>query len=373
MKPFILLSIILAFALKPVAQIAVHEQEPDLRILLDSLRAARTDEAKASWNDQFRTLLKTTLENPDAFTYPFQQLQTLGKIDSPDGKVRIFTWNVEQADQSQYYSGFVLRKEDNKPGHKVFELVDNGDMSMSKTDEVLESDNWYGALYYKIIPVEKSNKTYYTVLAWDGHSTMTNIKLIDVLYFSGNSMKLGYPLFKSGTVTKRRVYFEHSEKSVMSLRWDEDQKRIMFDHLSPETPALEGFYEYYVPDMSLDAYEFQGNKWVLLEDVIGVNKGNEQVHMNRLNEKTGETEVVVVDNKWIDPTTEGSPASKEVHIAMTPELATGTSDKPDKTDKDIKKDPNNALDAYNNKKRHKKDKEPVSPYSGSGKKPKKKR
>lgn len=95
--------------------------------------------------------------------------------------------------------------------------------------------------------------------------------------------------------------------------------------------------------------------------------------MNRLNEKTGETEVVVVDNKWIDPTTEGSPASKEVHIAMTPELATGTSDKPDKTDKDIKKDPNNALDAYNNKKRHKKDKEPVSPYSGSGKKPKKKR
>jgi len=370
MKSLILLSTLLLFSAKAVAQIAIYEQEPELRVLLDSLRASRTDGAKATWNEQFRTLLKKTLEDPAAFTYPFDQLATIGKIDSPDGKIRIFTWNVEQADQSQYYSGFVLRKDDNKPGHKVFELVDNGDMSMSKTDEMLEGDNWYGALYYKIIPVEKSNKTYYTVLGWDGHSTMSNIKLIDVLYFSGNSLKLGYPLFKSGSVTKRRVYFEHSEKTVMSLRWDEEQKRIMFDHLSPETPALEGFYEYYVPDMSLDAYEFQGTKWVLIEDVIGVNKGNDQVHMNHIDPKTGAVEEVVVENKWIDPTTEGSPASKEVHTAMTPELASGAPS--DKASKDAKKDPNNALDIYNSK-RHKKDKQPATPYLGGGKKGKKKR
>lgn len=369
MKALILLSFSLIFAAsKATAQIAVHEQEPELRMLLDSLRIATTDENKARWNEQFRTLLQTTLEKPDAFSYPFQQLATIGKIDSPDGKIRIFSWNVEQADQSQFYCAFVLKKEDNKPGHKVFELTDNGDRSMSKTDEMLEGSNWYGALYYRIIPIEKSNKTYYTLLAWDGHSTMSNIKLIDVLYFTGNSVKLGYPLFKVGSVTKRRVYFEHSEKSVMSLQWDQSQQRILFDHLSPETPSLEGFYQYYVPDMSLDAFEFQGTKWVLIEDVVGVNKGTAKVHMNRIDPKTGGIEEEVVDNKWIDPTTEGSPASKEVHIAVTPESA--ATDKAVKGDKAPKKDANNALDAYDPKKDRRRGRDATTPYPGAGRKKK---
>jgi len=345
---------------KTSAQFLITEQEADLSILLDSLRASTTDKAKARWNGEFRALMQKTLEDPAAFTYPFETLRTVGKIDSPDGKVRIFSWNVEQADQSQFYCAFVLKKDDNRPEHKVYELIDNSFMLPPRTDEVVESASWYGALYYQIIPVEKGNKTYYTVLGWDGNTTSSNIKLIDALTFGGNSVKLGAPIFKMGDVTKRRVYFEHSEKSVMSLRWDEDQKRIMFDHLSPETPTMEGFYEYYVPDMSYDAFEFNGTKWILVEDVIGINKDQQVVHVNHFDSKTGETTEEVVENKWIDPTTEGSPASKEVHTAVTPESAAGASDKTAKGDK---KDPNNALDAYNGQKRHKKEK------TGSGKLP----
>ena len=369
MKSLVLLSF-LFFSARLVAQVAIYEQEPELRVLLDSLRAARTDADKARLNEAFRTMLQTTLANPDAFSYPFQQLTTVGKIDSPDGRIRVFSWNVEQDDQSQFYCDFVLKKEENKEGHKVIELIDNSAVVMPKTEETLEATNWYGALYYQIIPIEKSNKTYYTLLGWDGNTTMSNIKLIDVLYFSGNTVKLGYPLFKTMTDTKRRIYFEHSEKSVMSLRWDEDQKRIMFDHLSPETPTMEGFYEYYVPDMSYDAFEFQGTKWVLVEDVIGVNKGNHQVHLNRLDTKTGEIDSSVVESKWIDPTTEGSPASKEVHIAVTPEIAAGSGDKPGK---EPKKDPANALEAYDQSKHSKKEKEEPGTYLNGAKRPKKRR
>src|SRR4051812_16869214 len=98
MKSLFLVSALLLFSAKAAAQFAIDVQEQELRGLLDSLRASRTDEAKAGWNDQFRTLLKKTLEDPAAFTYPFAALQTVGKVDSPDGKIRIFTWNVEQAD-----------------------------------------------------------------------------------------------------------------------------------------------------------------------------------------------------------------------------------------------------------------------------------
>lgn len=345
-------------------------QEIELQSLLDSLRAAKDDASKEKWNLEFKTQLQRSLNEPTAFTYPFSKLRTVGKVDSPDKQIRIISWNVEQDDESQKYYAFVLKADEKKGTFKVIELVDNSMMLPSRTDEVLDPDNWYGALYYQIIPVEKNNKTYYTLLGWDGNSNISNIKLIDVLYFTGNSLKLGAPIFKSGDKTEHRVYMEHSEKTVMSLRWEEEYQRIIFDHLSPETASMEGFYEFYVPDMSYDALVFKGNKWTLVEDVIGINHDDETVKLQTMNAKTGEVEETDMPNKWIDPTTSGAPGGKEVHLAMTPELAEGT-DATDKPTKTVKKDPKNAMETYDAKKHHK-EKDPSTTFvNGKGKKKKK--
>lgn len=375
MKRFVFLAALsLSLTTRLVGQEAIALQEEELRPLLDSLRAAKNDEAKMRWNNAFKKQLATALNEPTAFTYPFDALQTIGKIDSPDNLVRIITWNVEMDDESQRYYAFVLRRDERSNTHKVIELVDNSFMLPPRTDDVLESDNWYGALYYKIIPVEKNNKTYYTLLGWDGNLPSSNIKLIDVLYFSGNSAKLGAPLFKTGDLTTRRVYMEHSEKATMSLNWDPDRKLIIFDHLSPETPTMEGFREYYVPDMSYDAYQFNGNKWTLIEDVIGLNKGRETVKVSTINPRTEEIEEREVENKWIDPTTEGSPASKEVHIAVTPDTEEELAEKAKSENKKNRKgDPQNAMDVYDSKKHGKREKNNSVSYSNSGGKKKKKR
>lgn len=352
-----------------LAQTSLQEREADLVVLLDSLRASTSDELKTERNELFRSALKIALLDPEAFAYPFSQLKTLGVINSPDNKVRVITWNVEQTDQSQVYGGFILHKENPNKEHEVFELTDNSYMLEYKTDEVLTGENWYGALYYKIIPVEKSNKTYYTLLGWDGHTAMSSMKLVDVLSFSGNGVKFGAAMFKIGSTTRKRVYFEHSEKAVMSLRWEDDQQRILFDHLSPESPNLEGFYEYYVPDMSYDALEFQGTKWVLVEDVIGLNKDSETVKMHHLDPKTGELEEEEVKNTWEDPTSEGAPGGKEVHVAVTTEGGSET-----KTDPKGKNEGGTtALDKYNQKKRHKKEPKPGESIITGGKTKKKHR
>jgi hypothetical protein len=371
MKKFIFpFVILLTCSLNVLAQDAIVNQEAELESLLDSLRAAKDDVSKARWNADFRKQLLQSLNEPTAMTYPFARLKTVGKIDSPDGLVRIVCWNVEQQDQTQKYYAFVLKADERKGTHTVIELIDRSEILMARTDEVLDADMWYGALYYKIVPVEKSNKTYYTLLGWDGNNTSSNIKLIDVLYFSGNSLKLGAPMFRNGDETKRRIYMEHSEKATMSLRWDEDHNRIIFDHLSPETPTMEGFHEYYVPDLSYDAYVYKGTKWQLVEDVIGVNKDQESVKLHTINPRTEEIVESEVDNKWIDPTTEGSPASKEVHVAALPEDE-GDPGKPEKTTTK-KTDPKNALEAWDEKK-HKKDDPNSISYTSDGKKKKKKR
>lgn len=359
LKP-VFVALFCALVFTASAQFPMPERASDLSALLDILRSAPNDSLREKANTTFHDLLAKTLAEPSAFAYPFKELTSVGVIDSPDGQVRIVGWNVEQDDRSQRYYAFVLKRDDRKGIHKLFELTDNPDPYLGRTDEILESENWYGALYYQIIPTERNNKTVYIVLGWDGASDRTNMKIIDALTFSGNNVKLGAPMFKLRDIVQKRVYFEHSEKAVMSLRWDETQARIMFDHLSPESSSLEGFYEYYVPDMSYDALEQQGNRWVLVEDVIGLNKQPETVRVSTYDEKTGEVKTKDVENSWVDPSKGGAP--ENIHVAAMPDKTAPVDEKAGKKD-----DKRTAQEIWDEKKRHRKDKRQIGTATGVSK------
>lgn len=362
----------LLITLQSWGQFDVYSRENELAVLLDSIRESRNNAGKENWNKQFKKLIEQTLNEPTVFDITFPKLRTLGVIDSPDKLVRIVNWNVEQDDGTQKYYAYVLHRNSIKDTkHKVIELIDKSFLLTAKPEETLEADMWYGALYYQIIPVEKANKTYYTVLGWDGGTRMSNTKLIDVIAFSGNSLKLGYPLFKSGSTTVKRLFFEHSERSVMSLRYEPEYKRIIFDHLMPETPTMVGFYEFYVPDMSYDAFILDNNRWVLKEDVVGINKKDNVVSVASV-DKSGEITMSSTPGKWIDPTGEGKGSSNDVHVAVLPDSdALNTTEESKKPVKKDKKDMT-ALEKYELKKKHKKEEEPPTTLnSGRKRKPKK--
>jgi hypothetical protein len=335
-------------------------REDSLVILLNELRAAKDDWAKEEKNAVFKDYLKETLNDKAAFTYPFTKLKTVGFIDSPDGQLRIVNWNVEQDDQTQKYFCFILHYDKRKKSAELSELVDNSINLPMKPDGILEAENWYGALYYKIIPTDKGSKTLYTLLGWDGNSSMSTMKLIDVLYFSGDDPKLGSPIFKMKDVSQKRIFFEHSKKAVMSLKYEQQYDRIIFDHLSPETPDLAGFYSFYVPDFSYDAFVWENNKWVLHEDVIGVNKGGDEKQAVYVkNERTGKVEKKEIKNKWVNPEDQSAPGGGSEHVAVTPDqdLQNPAAQKEDldkKVTKKDKRDPSNLNSTLGTQKRKKK-------------------
>lgn len=316
----VIFSIISSFTALAVEDTTLVSREKKLVELLDAVRNGENDGERNKANAQLRSYMYETLQLEGAFSYSFTKLKTIGFIDSPDGMLRIVNWNVEQDDNTHRYFGYVLRLDERKKTVQLIELIDNSFMLPSQPTEILDANNWYGALYYKIIPIDKGSKTMYTLLGWDGGTSASNFKLIDVLYFSGNQAKFGSPIFKMKNTTLKRVFFEHSEKATMSLRYEDQYKRIIFDHLSPEAPGLEGFYSFYVPDLSLDAFMLEGGKWVLKEDVIGVNDPNgKNVTVYAINERTGKIEEKQIKNKWIDPEGEKGPAGGIEHRAVTPE------------------------------------------------------
>jgi hypothetical protein len=321
MKNFIfLVSILIIGKTSAQTDTSLVSREDHLVLLLNDLRTAENDADKKARNKVFKEYLAETITLEGAFNYPFSKLKTVGFVDSPDGLIRIINWNVEQDDQSQKYCCYILRFDPKKKNVEISELIDNSFMLPPRPDGILDANNWYGALYYKIIPIEKGSKTMYTLLGWDGNNSMSTVKLIDVLYFSGDNPKLGSPIFKTKETTLKRYFFEHSKKTVMSLKYEDQYKRLIFDHLSPESPNLAGFYSFYVPDLSLDAFVLEGNKWILKEDVIGINKeSDEKTEVFVKNERTGKVEKKLIKNKWESPEDVNAPDGGGQHIAVLPE------------------------------------------------------
>ncbi len=337
--------ILLAPFLYSFSQQSPGRIEEELNQLLHNLRAATTNVELQEKNEAFKRKFEQHVEKGWFFDHPFESLTSIGKITSKDGEVRIFSWNVQWENDTHTHFAYILKKHRRKNDqHIVTPLIDNSKALPPEPMDVLEATNWYGALYYDIIEVQKGKKTYYTLLGYNGKNARSTVKLIDVLSFAGNTPRLGYPFFETKEGFQNRVFFEHAAKTVMSLRFDPERNMIVFDHLSPESPGLAEFKEYYVPDMSYDAYAFIDNKWRLKEDIIAINKDDQQKELV-LRKYDAESDSVVevkVKNKWINPSDKDAPIESTPHKAMLPndDKAQDSKPKNDKNQKEVKQNEN---------------------------------
>lgn len=235
---------------------------------------------KLSANVHFQDLLRQALEMEGAFDYPFDSLNFIGRLDAPDKAFRIFNWNIPMNDGTHKYYGFILVDQDkiggkkkkaglkNKNRYVLYTLTDQSDFIRNPELAQLNCDKWFGCLYYKIILNSHKGKNYYTLLGWDGNNPMTWKKIIDVLTFG----KDGQPIFgeemmfQINKLSKRRVIFEFKAELVMTLKYEEKDKRIVCDVLAPEVRGAEGMKQFYVNTGAYDAYVFKKGKWIYKPD-----------------------------------------------------------------------------------------------------------
>ncbi|MEY4287788.1 MAG: hypothetical protein RL511_1877 [Bacteroidota bacterium] len=287
--------------------------------LLTELRASTDDDKTLQMHTAFKKAMSELVRSKDFFDYPLQSLK-IADLRSTDESVRLLTWNVELSDLSNTYGGFVLRREEGRDRVLVLELTDALDPYSSKPESIIDQKNWYGAVYYKIIDFSFQGKTQYLLFGYDGGTTMSNFKILDVLSFSGQNAKFGSPVFKDPKGLKKRIVFEYSNMASMSLEFEPKRARIVFDHLSPEAPALEGVASYYFPDMSYDAYvyDYDREMWNLESDVIATNPEDVgERYYYALNQKSGKVEKNRMRGDWMNPTDADNPGNG-AHKAVLP-------------------------------------------------------
>jgi len=213
-------------------------------------------------------LMDSLVHYPCSFTRQFDTLnRIMGILDSPDKSFRIFNWSIIHTDGTYTYFAYLVKTSaGGLPS--VFRLVDKSDSIAEPKFSVHTKDDWFGCLYYDIIKTEEDKKNYYTLLGWDGNDLFSNKKIIEILTFS----RVGEPVFGKNIFQDyepkiKRVIFEYSQKSSMTLRYNEQKDAIIFDHLAPSKNIYSGHFDYYGSDFSFDAFSFYDGKWHYKSDI----------------------------------------------------------------------------------------------------------
>jgi hypothetical protein len=250
--------------------------EDSLIVLQKNVFAAKTDTGKFRNNIKFVKLWDEILLNDLSFYYPFDSMKQVSRLVSSDKKVRIITWNLEKADGTEHYFGFVQSKNPKSQHYDLFTLNDKSATIKNPENYVSDNTKWFGMLYYDIIP----NDDYYTLLAWDGNDKLVCRKFIDVLSFKSDGTPVfGKDVFKYEKKNPKRVMFEYSAKVTMSLR--NNNGAIVFDHLASKDEMNEGMFQFYGPDFSYDAFLPSRGKWVYEADVDVKNPRNKNDNAKR--------------------------------------------------------------------------------------------
>ena len=247
----------------------IAEYEDTLKIMAHTIMNAETETEKRLANQAFIINLTEVLQYEKSFKFPFDSLPTIARISSPDNTFRIFNWLLKKDNGNYEYFGIVHYHNKKRKRYEFILLVDNSANIRNAEQQDLDAKNWYGGLYYQIAYIKKAGRKYYTLLAWDGNDGYSTKKIIDVMYFSGkNKIKFGLPIFKKNKKeSQKRVIVEYDSNTSVSVRYQQEEQRIVFNHLVPPKKDLEGLEEYYIPEGTFNSYQYNKGKWLLEEDI----------------------------------------------------------------------------------------------------------
>ena len=268
-----------------ISENTLKEYEDTLSQIANNIMHGETETFRRESNLGFISELKEILKYKPSYLYPFDSLITISILSPYDKSFRIFNWILKKENgEYEYFGIIILPPKENDKYNTLVELKDNSQQIINPEEKILDQNNWYGSLYYNIISTKKKN-AYYTLLGWDGNNKKSTKKIIDVIQIKNDKVIFGKNIFKKNNQTENRVILEYSSKASISLQYDEKNKRIVFDHLSPIEEEKKGLNQFYIPDGEYDSYNYKKNMWEYQKNINVKNKEKEPKRRKKRNEK----------------------------------------------------------------------------------------
>lgn len=297
-RRYILLVATLGLALLVAAQdktrMAEHQQR--LAQLIGRVADAPTDNERYLASEQAVQTLSQALDEDDSHRWNWQLPPYASVLTSPDGHLRLFTWAVVRDNGEFECFGIAQYYNDRDQEYQHTVLHDRSELILNREESLLSPDNWLGAVYQEIIQVSTSDRTWYTLLGWNGVDNITERKVIEPVAIRGGKLQFGGPLFRRER-NLRRIVLEYANHATVHLAYEtqyvEEIERVrekvkgtnryrtiekkhshkeqllIFDQVEPQTPGMEGLFQYYMPSGTELAYAFVDGKWELRKGAQG--------------------------------------------------------------------------------------------------------
>jgi hypothetical protein len=250
----------------------LQEVEAQLAELGKQTIFLKTEEERLTAGDKFSATLDEVIGTEEAFDFPFEQVQNLSKLTAPDNLFRIYTWSIPLRNGSFKFYGRIVFPDQN---HKVIKLEESTDTINNAEYNLLMTSEWYGAVYYAIQKTSHKKIDYYTLVGYRPNRAKHNEKVLEVISSENiERFRFGARVFNTPILNgisyprpPYRLIFKYNAKTVFGLRWQEKEKRFVFDHLAPPDASMKEDWNTYGPDFTYDALYWEEGYWQLEEGI----------------------------------------------------------------------------------------------------------
>ncbi|MBP3763602.1 MAG: hypothetical protein J6I49_06985 [Bacteroidales bacterium] len=274
----------------------MRRYEDSLAVLIGRVSDMPTDNERYLASEETVQVLCRALEEEGSEKWRWQLPPYISFLASPDNQVRLFTWAVVRDDGVFECFGVIQYFNEREDEYQYKLLLDKSEEIINREESLLSADRWLGAVYQDIIQVTSGERTYYTLLGWNGVDNLTERKMIEPLTLRGGVPQFGGPLFRRER-NLRRIVLEYTNEAMVNLSYETqviqevERKRekvkgtnryrtvekikehreavIIFDEVEPQVPGMEGLFHYYVPSGTELAYAFVDGKWELRKGAQG--------------------------------------------------------------------------------------------------------
>jgi hypothetical protein len=132
---------------------AIFLAEKNLKEKFSQLHSGPYDILNDSLHLEILREFSEILSFDESFYYSWHELDMIGKIQSEDEKVNIYTWNLQTTEGQHIYSGIIQQRiPQRRKKYKIVihKLYDNSANIKNPETQYLSSGNWLGALYYSV-------------------------------------------------------------------------------------------------------------------------------------------------------------------------------------------------------------------------------
>ncbi len=278
MKPILLFTLLVFSTFNIDAQRALKTERISLKKWEDSLKQysnqiidGKNPSDRFSADSIFTKILVRALVNKNSFYYPFNSLENISKLFSPDSSFKIFTWQmVINENMIRQHGAIQMKTEDGSL--QLLPLIDKSDIIINQTDTVTNNRSWMGAIYYKIIPTKNGNKRFYTLIGYDENNIRSTKKIIETLEFTNGEPIFGSHLFSFSEDSKNlpplsRFILEFKKNTGARVNYDDQLGLIIFEHLESETNEPSKKWTF-IPDGDYEGFKWKNGKWLHINKVF---------------------------------------------------------------------------------------------------------